>query len=64
MEIEVSVHLEDFLDSSVKEGKGVWEKEFEKERRFRSPSGTECDPYWRFSLISWGHLKTEPVPLA
>lgn len=27
------------LSSSVKEGKGVWEKEFEK-----GPSGTECDP--------------------
>ena len=27
MEIEVSVRLEDFISSSVKEGKGVWEKE-------------------------------------
>ena len=42
MEIEASVRLE--VSSSVQEGKGVWEKEWEKERIFRPPSGTECDP--------------------
>lgn len=67
MEIEVSSlsALKILLSSSVKEGKGVCEKEFEKERRFRPPS-VAASPKQLEVLALGGpyHLKTFPVPLA